>query len=98
MLLARSLNYRSVRELTETMDSDEFCLWVAEFELNPWDEQRADLRAGVVASTIANYAGRSRKENTEPAKPIDYMPYSQPKPEAKPDDAESIKAVIQGFS
>lgn len=98
MLLARSLNYRSVRELTETMDSAEYCLWAAEYSENPWGEGRKDLRAGIIASSIANWAGKSRKEGAPPMSPIDCMPFSQPDPQEASDSAEDIAAIIKNFS
>ena len=97
MLLARTLNYRSLAELYENMDSAEFCLWAAEFGRSPWDEGRADLRAGIIASTIANYSGKSLKTGASVA-PIDCMPYSQPEPEKASDSAADITAIIQNFS
>ncbi len=89
LLMARTMS-RTVQELGETMDSAEFCMWVAEFEANPWDEARADLRSGIVAATIANYAGKSRKENAVAAEPIDFMPYSQPDPVSIEPDADYL--------
>lgn len=73
------------------MDSDEYCLWVAEYERAPWGEYRDDLRGGVLASTIANYAGKSRKENADPLIPRDFMPYFQPEPESVEPDFEYLK-------
>ena len=98
MLVARSLNYRSLADLLENMDSEEVCLWVAEYLRNPWDEQRADLRAGIVASAIANYAGKSRKDGAAPISPVDYMPYSQSEPEQASDSAEDIANILNQFS
>lgn len=44
--------------------------WMAYYEIEPWGEDRADLRAGIVAATVAN-AYRARG----PAlKPGDFMP------------------------
>ena len=96
MLIARSLNYRSLADLLENMDSEEVCLWVAEYLRNPWDEARADLRAGIIASSIANYAGKSLKDGSS-VTPLDCMPYSQPEPEAAPVSADGIAAVFDGF-
>lgn len=97
MTLARSLNYRSVNELCNTMDSAEFCLWAAEFERSPWDECRADLRAAIVACTVANFAGKVRKSSAEPAKPLDFMPYAQPEPEEAPTGADDLNQFIAGY-
>lgn len=41
----------------------------AQFE--PWGESRADLRAGIIASTIANV---NRRKGKKAYKPVDFMP------------------------
>lgn len=66
---------RTLGELCETMSSEEFSLWLLMYQEEPWDDSRADLNTGIIASTIANYAGKMRKENAEPARPIDFMPF-----------------------
>ena len=33
------------------------------------------IKSGIVASTIANYAGKQRADGVEPASPYDFMPY-----------------------
>lgn len=66
---------RTLNELGQTMSSEEFELWVALYQDEPWDETRADLRAGIIASTISNWAGMMRKEGLPPASPADYMPF-----------------------
>jgi hypothetical protein len=74
MSLAMRLG-RTLHELEQSMTAEEFGLWQALYRQDPWGETRADLRAGIVASTIANYAGMTRAKHAEPAKPADYMPY-----------------------
>lgn len=44
---------------------------MAYFQFEPWGEERADLRSGIVASTIANV---NRGKNTPAFKPEDFMP------------------------
>lgn len=41
--------------------------------MEPFGEERADLRAGIIASTIAN-ANRDPKRRRKPYKPEDFMP------------------------
>jgi len=53
------------------MGSRELAEWMAYNEIEPFGEWRADLRAGIVAATIAN-TGFARPE--EPAKASDFMP------------------------
>lgn len=48
--------------------------WMAYFELDPWGEERADLRSGIIASTLANI---NRGRNTPAFSPLDFMPYTR---------------------
>lgn len=42
--------------------------------MSPFGDERADLQAGIIASTIANV---NRGRNTTAFKPEDFMPYSK---------------------
>jgi hypothetical protein len=55
------------------MSSREFSEWMAFHDLEPFGEERADLRAGIVASTVAN-ANRDPKKKRKAYKPEDFMP------------------------
>lgn len=66
---------RTLGELGESMSSEEFNLWLTLYEEEPWDESRADFRAGIISATIANWAGMVRRENAPEAVPADYMPF-----------------------
>ena len=61
----------TVRELLHGIESKELAEWQAYYNLEPWGEERADLRAGIVASTIANVF---RGKGSPPKKPKDFMP------------------------
>ncbi len=56
---------------------------MAFYELEPFGERLADFRAGQICATVANYAGKARKEGIGPANPADFMP-SLPKPKVEP--------------
>jgi hypothetical protein len=43
---------RTVRELLTSMSAAELQHWIAYAELDPWDEQRADLRAAQVTAML----------------------------------------------
>lgn len=78
---------RTIQELRAVLSYAEFQEWCLYYQIEPWGEDRADLRAGIVASTIANHAGKLRAEGTDPALPADFMPYlERPEPEAPADD------------
>jgi len=49
----------------------EFKEWLAYMRINPFGEERADLRAGIVASTIANV---NRGKGQRAFNPSDFMP------------------------
>lgn len=53
------------------MTVTEYSEWIAYANLEPFGEERADLRAGIVASTVANCA-MGRKGPS--LKPKDFMP------------------------
>ena len=53
------------------MTAEQLAEWEAYFELEPWGEDRADLRGGILAAVTAN-AFRSGKGR--PFKPADFMP------------------------
>ena len=75
----------TVRELKRRVDAREMIDWMAYWNMNPWGEDRADLRAGIIAATTANvWAGKGRQ-----AKPSDYMPkFGQDDNEAKQEPSD----------
>ena len=61
----------TVGELLRKLPSSEFNEWFAYSDLEPFGEERADLRSGIVASTIASIY---RKKGSRQPKPQDFMP------------------------
>lgn len=53
------------------MTSRQFAEWQAYYRLEPWGEERADLRSGIIAATFAN---AHRAKGAKPAKAEDFMP------------------------
>lgn len=69
--LALAMCEPSVRVLRQKIDSREFAEWMAFDRLDPIGNERADLHAGIVASTIANcHRGKSQRAYV----PADFMP------------------------
>lgn len=66
----------------------EFARWVEYFKLEPWGEERADLRAGIIAATIANVNRGGGKAAT----PQDFMPDFDPRPKVQ--SLEEQEAVM----
>ncbi len=60
----------SVAEAQERIDSQEFAEWMAYDRVDPFGEHRADLRAALVASVIAN---SNRGKNKSAFKLEDFM-------------------------
>lgn len=69
---------RTVDELYQTMSSREFSMWIALYNEDRWGDdvadRRTDFQAGLVCSTIANFAGKSLKANAKALVPADFMP------------------------
>lgn len=67
----------TVRELLQRIDSEELTLWHAYYNLEPWGEERADIRAAIVASTTANCFSTKRHKLT------DFLPkWEKPEPQS----------------
>ena len=62
----------TVAELGERMSSRELSEWMAYSTLEPFGEERADLRSGIVAATIANVHRDPAKSG--PIAPSVFMP------------------------
>ncbi len=67
---------------------------MAYYELDPWGEERADLRSGIVSAVIAN-VHRDAKKQPKPYQPTDFMPYWQ-KPEMTEDQIAAKVAAALG--
>lgn len=89
---------RTLEELGASMSSEEFSLWMALYEEDPWDETRGDLQAGIIAATIANYAGMRRADGEPPAEAIDYMPFLSAKRKGETGSAEDELDPVKYFS
>lgn len=87
---------RTVDELLDGMSSVEWQRWLEFRETNPIGDDRADLRAAQICSTLVQVHGGK-------AKPSDFMPEFGPKPEREPmtddamlDQAKKITAMLGG--
>jgi hypothetical protein len=69
-----------VAELMERMSAREFDDWRTYAQLEPFGEERADWRMGILASVIAN-ANRDDKKHPNPFEPKDFMPDFAAEPE-----------------
>lgn len=82
-----------MNELKATLTSAELTDWIAYFNLEPFGEERADLRAGIVASTIYNVnRGKGRAMH-----PIDFMPKFDDSTRVKK-TPEQVWNVLESFT
>lgn len=56
------------------MSSAEFSLWIEAYKHDQWGGRDDDRRAGIVASTVANWAGMQLAKGASPTTPEDFMP------------------------
>lgn len=82
--------------MLDRMSSHELTEWMAYASIEPFGEDRADLRAGMISSVIAN-TNRDPKKRAEPYEPIDFMPFAE-KPEPTPDQLAGKIARMLGGS
>ena len=80
----------TVGELLSRISSRELSEWRAYCGLEPFGEDRADLRAGIVASTVANVF---RKSGTKPYKAQDFMPKFGKEKQDWREQLELVKAM-----
>ncbi len=79
------------KELLERMDSRELSEWMAYYNLEPFGEERADIRQGITSCVMANsFSNKKHKID-------DFIPkFRQQRKEPK--DWETMKAMLQGFT
>jgi hypothetical protein len=87
-----------VAEIEARFSSREIAEWMAFASLEPFGEERADLRAGIIASVLANIH-RDRKRRPEPFSPTDFMPFVELPKTAPPGSSldREIKAAFRQF-
>lgn len=79
----------TVSDLLRRIDSRELTEWAAFYALEPWGTDADDMRAGIVASTIAN-VNRDPKKQRRPFQPSDFIPRREPKAEQTPEEQARI--------
>jgi hypothetical protein len=90
--LCRTLG-RTLGELGATMSSQEFSVWMDEYAREPWGDNRADLHAAMLGATIANHAGKMRKQ---PAKLTEFLLDFRRTEEKESDPAEFFDMLNRG--
>jgi hypothetical protein len=76
------------------MSLRELCLWAALWDIDPWGEERADLRNAMTTHVLAE-TNRNTKKKLTPYRVADFMPYVQRDEKAKGRDlSERLKAAF----
>jgi hypothetical protein len=71
-----------IEAVEESLSSRVFAEWMAYASIEPFGEERADLRSGIIACTIAE-PNRDKKKHPEPFSPREFMPrFSSDEPPA----------------
>ena len=78
--------------LADRIDLWQLRRWAEYAEVEPWGETRADLRAGIVAATIANV---NRGKGARSFKPGDFMPNFEPR---KPQTLKQMRNIFCAFA
>ena len=76
--------------MLERMSARDVVEWQAYATLDPFGEERADFRAGIIASTVASVFGGK-------CKPSDFMPFLE-KDEPEPQTEERMQQMLKGFA
>lgn len=63
-------------------------------QMEPFGDMRGDLQAGIIASTIANFAGKISKKEVNPS---DFMPFLVKPQEPVTNTMESAEALHAKF-
>lgn len=82
-----------IAELQERISSHDFAEYWAHHQLEPWGLEREDLRAGIVAATIAN-ANRDPKKKATPFTPDQFVLRAE-EPERDDDDEIDEEAAAE---
>jgi hypothetical protein len=93
--LAKELGM-SVKRCQQEVDSAEFTDWIAYYGIEPFGERFADIRAGTIASVVAN---ANLSKDSKPFSPLDFVPWAkEPEPEGPPPSPEAVAASVFGIN
>ena len=96
MRLALQLG-RTLDELGRTMSSYEFGLWWSVFCKEPWGDHADWIRAAMIQSTIASFAGKMWPQGKPPPKYTDFMPHESA-PESSMPETDPVEFFNKLFN
>jgi len=88
----------SVKRAQHEVDSREFTEWQAYWQIEPWGDSRADLRTGILASTVANIWRTGDGEAFTPADFIPEFGTLAPAPMDRDDLIAQQQALLEGLT
>lgn len=83
----------SIKRAQQEIDSAEFSEWIAYAHLEPFGEERADLRMGILASTFVNMMSAKGKRY----QPKDFMPKFGPTEQMSVEQMKARFAMATGM-
>lgn len=90
-LVSQGIGGRTVAELSDTMDVDEFLTWAAYFAIEPPLEQRSDVH---VAMLMAQNYNMNRTKGRAAKRPKEFLPQWYV-PDAPAKSAEDLRRAMQ---
>lgn len=84
-----------MEQLLSEISSAELTEWMTYYQLEPWGTGPDDLRAGILASTIAN-VNRDEKRRPQPYEPGDFIPRRE-EAEAEEQSLEEQQQILQSL-
>ena len=78
-------------DLLRSLTAKQFAEWRAFYGLDPFGDQRADLRAGIISSVISN---RMRGKNENPMEPMQFMPYIQQSEQTPEEIQRTLRDIL----
>ena len=101
MRLAKELGIPNVNEMLKSISGNDLIEWMAYAKLEPFGEERADLRMGILAALIANVNRDSEK--TDEFTPQQFMPkfedaYEEVEPLSQEDVAQKVDIIFSALA
>lgn len=89
--------YKHPDDLLRDLTATQWQEWQLYLEVEPIGEIQQFLQTGIIASTIANWSGKSMKKGARPNAPQDFMPYyKEIKTKQTPEEMKNIfRAVLK---
>lgn len=93
--LCLALGQLHPEHLLQSLTSRQFAEWMAFYSIDPFGDQRADLRAGIVAATMSN---RWRGKNENPASASDFMPFRGQSQQTPDEIKRALHSILKQVS